>query len=68
MESNLKWPKWSKTRPNWQKFRFCTKLGTENFINDYVGVYRRWFGYLTTAGRASAEAYVGERLLIWTAP
>jgi len=28
----LKWPKWSKTQPNWQKFRFCTKPGTENLI------------------------------------
>ena len=37
--AHLKWPKLSKTRPDWQKFRFCTKPGTENLINNYVGVY-----------------------------
>jgi len=30
--AHLKWPKWSKTQPNWQKFRFCTKPRTENLI------------------------------------
>ena len=26
--AHLKWPKWSKTLPNWQKFRFGTILST----------------------------------------
>ena len=52
--AHLKWPKWSKKRPNWQKFRFCTKPWTDNLIID---LYSRWFGYLTTAGRASTEAF-----------